>query len=272
MISLPENTRVISEMISDEYYKGYMGKWHLGNDIERQHGFNVWRSTEDSHGTGYSHKQLNNETSSYTEYLISKGHRPDINPQTEGHGSGFSLLGVESGQRVPTFSSNAHFDMPEEDQMASYLAQEACEFIDEHKERPFVLYVSTFEPHSPYHGPFMDQYDPETLPVGPAFLKKPESASLVNKVRADYFMKFMLEGADQSEDPYITNYAAPREDITTEIGWRTLRAHYMANVSLVDKMVGKINQAIKDAGSAAWHPAWQHGYCDWPRRRQCGRG
>ena len=43
MINLPEDTRVISEMISDEYYKGYMGKWHLGNDIERQRGFNVWR-------------------------------------------------------------------------------------------------------------------------------------------------------------------------------------------------------------------------------------
>ncbi|SVA71493.1 uncharacterized protein METZ01_LOCUS124347, partial [marine metagenome] len=190
----------------------------------------------------------NNETSTYTEYLISKGHRPDINPEGEGGQIGFSLLGVESGQRVPTFSSNAHFDMPEEDQMASYLAQEACEFIDEHKDRPFVLYVSTFEPHSPYHGPFMDQYDPGTLPVGPAFLKKPESASLVNKVRADYFMKFMLEGVDQTEDPYIMNYAAHREDITTEMGWRTLRAHYMANIGLVDKMVGKINQAIKDAG------------------------
>ncbi len=248
MINLPDDTKVISEMISDEYYKGYMGKWHLGNDIERQHGFNVWRSTEDSHGTGYSHTQLNNETSSYTQYLIAKGHRPDIDPRSRGYGSGFSLLGVESRQRVPTFSSSAHFDMPEEDQMASYLAQEACEFIDENKERPFVLYVSTFEPHSPYHGPFMDQYDPETLPVGPAFLKKPESASLVNKVRADYFMKFMLEGVDQTEDPYIMNYAAHREDITTEIGWKTLRAHYMANITLVDKMVGKINQAIKNAG------------------------
>ena len=76
MINLPAEVKVISEMISDEYYKGYMGKWHLGNDIERQHGFNVWKSSEDSHGTGYTHTQLNNETSSYTEYLIEKGHEP----------------------------------------------------------------------------------------------------------------------------------------------------------------------------------------------------
>jgi arylsulfatase len=138
--------------------------------------------------------------------------------------------------------------MPEEDQMASYLALEATNFIEENKDKPFVLYVSTFEPHSPYHGPFMDQYDPATLPVGPAFLKKPESASLVNRVRADYFMKFMLDGEDQTQDAYMMNYAAAREDVTTEEGWRQLRAHYMANITLVDNMVGTINQAIKDAG------------------------
>ena len=248
MINLPEDTKVISEMISDDHYKGYMGKWHLGNDIERQHGFNVWRSSEDGHGTGYTHAQLNNETSTYTEYLVSKGYTPDRKPAANAEGGGFSLLGRRSGIRTSTFSSDAHYDMPEEDQMASYLAQEACEFIDENKDRPFVLYVSTFEPHSPYHGPFMDQYDPETLPVGPAFLEKPESASMVNKVRADYFMKFMLDGEDQTKDPYMMNYAASREDVTTEIGWRTLRAHYMGNITLVDRMVGRINQAIKDAG------------------------
>ena len=201
MINLPEDTKVISEMISDDHYKGYMGKWHLGNDIERQHGFNVWKSVSGG-GTGQTtHSHLNNETSTNTQYLMSKGH-----------------------------------------------AKEACEFIDENKDRPFVLYVSTFEPHSPYHGLFMDQYDPETLPVGPAFLEKPDSASLVNKVRADYFMKFMLDGEDQTKDPYMMNYAASREDVTTEIGWRTLRAHYMGNITLVDRMVGRINQAIKDAG------------------------
>ncbi len=32
-IHLSEDTPVIAEMISDDYYKGYMGKWHLGNDL-----------------------------------------------------------------------------------------------------------------------------------------------------------------------------------------------------------------------------------------------
>ena len=40
-IPLPAGTPVISEMIDDGYFKGYMGKWHLGNDVQKQHGFDV---------------------------------------------------------------------------------------------------------------------------------------------------------------------------------------------------------------------------------------
>jgi arylsulfatase A-like enzyme len=96
----------------------------------------------------------------------------------------------------------------------------------------------------------MDMYNPATLPVGPAFLEKPETASLVNRVRANYFLQFMLDGVDQTQDDYMMRYAASREDVTTELGWRTLRAHYMANITLVDRMVGKITSALERAGVA----------------------
>ena len=45
-------------------------------------------------------------------------------------------------------------------------------------------------------------------------------------------------------------YAAAEEDLTTEIGWRTLRAHYLANITLVDRMVAKITGALDSAGVA----------------------
>ena len=230
-IHLPEDTPVIAEMMSDEYYKGYMGKWHLGNDLVPQHGFDVWVSVEDAHRSNRAEQRY--LVSDYNRYLVEHGYKPD------GHQGG-----------VDVFSSDAHYDMPEEHQMASFLGDRAAEFIDANSDRPFILYVSTFEPHSPYHGPFMDMYDPATLPVGPAFLQKPESASLVNRVRADYFMQFMLDGVDQTQDDYMMRYAAAREDVTTEIGWRTLRAHYMANISLVDGMVGKITSALERSGVA----------------------
>ena len=55
---------------------------------------------------------------------------------------------------------------------------------------------------------------------------------------------------DQTQDDYMMRYAAAREDVTTELGWRTLRAHYLANITLVDRMVGKITSALEDAGIA----------------------
>ena len=228
-IQLEESVPVIAEMLSGEYYKGYMGKWHLGNDLMPQHGFDVWISAEDSHR--YTKPEQRYLVSDYNKYLVEQGYRPDR---------------IRDG--VGVFSSDAHYNVPEEHQMASFLGDKAAEFIESNSDRPFALYVSTFEPHSPYHGPFMDMYDPATLPVGSGFLQKPESSSLVNRVRADYFLQFMLEGVDQTSDDYMMNYAAPREDVTTELGWRTLRAHYMANITLVDRMVGKITSALERTG------------------------
>ena len=147
------------------------------------------------------------------------------------------------------FSPDARARLPEEFQMASFLADRAEQFIAEHNDRPFVLYVSTFEPHSPYDGPFDAQYDPDVIPTGPAFLKRPEGAALVNKVRADYFMQY-LRGGSIAEDAYMSNTLAPGHDLSTEAGWRRLRAQYYGNVTLVDRMVGRINVALERAGVA----------------------
>ena len=39
-------------------------------------------------------------------------------------------------------------------------------------------------------------------------------------------------------------------DLSSEAGWRRLRANYMANITLVDDAVGRIVQAVEDAGVA----------------------
>ena len=40
--------------------------------------------------------------------------------------------------------------LPEDSQMAAFLSEKAEDFIERNKQAPFMLYVSTFEPHSPY--------------------------------------------------------------------------------------------------------------------------
>ena len=33
-----------------------MGKWHLGNDVQKQHGLDVWTTTEDTHREALPHE------------------------------------------------------------------------------------------------------------------------------------------------------------------------------------------------------------------------
>ena len=230
---LPQDVRTIAEMVSDEYVCAYFGKWHLGDDVIPQHGFGEWVSTEDGNRAENTRREYRTRLSDYHHHLVANGFTPDVE---------------SDGVRI--FSSERRYSLPEEFQMASFLGDRAASFIEANKSRPFVLYVSTFEPHSPYNGPFEGLYEPGDLPVGPAFLKRPEGASLLNRVRADYYMQYLGGAGDQTADPYMMNYAAAGEDVTTELGWRRLRAHYLANITLVDGMVGKINGALEAAGVA----------------------
>lgn len=228
-IELSTEVNSIAEMVSNEYTCGYFGKWHLGHGDTAQHGFDTWISTEDGYEGKFVRGGPISSRSDYHQHLVDNGFVPD---KTDG--------------KVDTFSHNYVVSFPEEYQMAPYLGDRAAEFIDTHKEDPFIMYVSCIEPHSPYIGPMQDTYDPEELPVGPTFLKKPENVSLLNRLKAEYYLQYLDHG-DPSKDQYMSTWAAVGEDVTTEAGWRRLRAHYYGTVSLVDKMVGKITSALERA-------------------------
>ncbi|MDP3062209.1 MAG: sulfatase-like hydrolase/transferase [Chloroflexota bacterium] len=232
MVLSPE-VRTIAEMVSDDYICGYLGKWHLGNDVIPQHGFDVWISAEDGHRAEYTKREYRSHLSDHYHFLVSRGFQPDEDV---------------AGARI--FSAWGRSQLPEDAQMPAFLAGKAEEFIEANKDRPFVLCVSTFEPHPPYNGPFNDMYDPTSLPVGPTFLKRPEGAALLNRVRADYYLQYLNTGLDPSNDRYVKLSAARGHDVTTEAGWRYLRACYLANVTLVDRMVGRIVAALEKAGVA----------------------
>ena len=73
-IPLPEDTPCFHELLDDQSYRtAYMGKWHLGDEIFPQHGFEEWVSMED----GY--------TSHYRPGRDRKGHR-HLRPHLRGVG------------------------------------------------------------------------------------------------------------------------------------------------------------------------------------------
>ena len=232
-MNLPPDKKSIAEMISEDYHTGWFGKWHLGDDVIRQHGFDEWVSTEDGHRPEYTKREYRGTMSDYHNHMVEHGFEPD----------------TTAADGTPMFSARKRASLPEEHQMASFLGCKAADFIDRNSDNPFMLYVSTFEPHPPYYGPLNDLYDPEELPVGPTFLKVPEGASMHNTVRARYCTQYLGQ-QDADVDPYLLSNAASGNDVTTEAGWRTLRARYFANITLVDRMVGTIIEALERNGVA----------------------
>ena len=221
--NLTPDVQTIAQMISDDYLCAYFGKWHLGDDLSAQHGFERWLSVEDGHDNdypNYHNKEHRFRKSDYFKFLESKGHTPE--GDYEGHKS---------------FTQPQRGYLPEEDAMATFLGNNAAEFIREQQDsdRPFILYVMMFEPHPPYNGPLNDLYNPDDLPVGPNFLEKPaDNFSLFSRIRANQYLDGDAEG----------------QQLKSESDWRALRARYYGNVTVMDRGVGKIMRALNETGQA----------------------
>ena len=56
--------------------RGSSAKWHLGNEVIRQHGFDEWVSIEDYYRTYYSDPKHLSVLSDYHRFLIGKGIEP----------------------------------------------------------------------------------------------------------------------------------------------------------------------------------------------------
>jgi len=224
-IALGPDTKTIAEMVSEDYIRAHFGKWHLGDDLVAQHGFEEWVSLEGAH----SLRQMSDgdELPDYYRYLRENGVAPPTSP------AGYEMWAPGA-------------ELAEELTPASFLGQEASRFIRGHAAaghgRPFMLYVTFFEPHPPYTGPLNAMYSPGEIEVGPAFLKRPQSGSLLNQLRADYYM-------DGNLNP-LGVAGGDIHDTTTEVGWRKLRAQYFANVTLMDRAVGRIMSSLEESGLA----------------------
>ena len=211
---LKDDIKSFAEMLPDNYRKAHFGKWHMGDDSVKQHGFDEWVSTEDDHRDKYTKPGL--PFSDHYHWMIENGYKPE----------GVSPLGE------PIFGLRQRNTFPPEYQMASFLADHSERFIRDNEKTPWLLVFSTFEPHPPMTGPYDGMYDPAELPVGAAFLKQPEGASLFNRARAEHYPAQTVDG----------------EDLSREYGWRKLRAQYFGNVKVIDDAVGRLLDVLEETG------------------------
>jgi arylsulfatase A-like enzyme len=212
-VPLRPDTPCLPEMLpKGEYVTGHFGKWHLGDELFAQHGFDEWVSVEDMYNQGFSEGRDPDTRSDYHAFLAASGVRPE-NGEVFGRGQAARL--------------------PEALGKPAFLARRASEFIRAHRDEPFVLYVNFLEPHMPYFGPRDDQYDPAQIPLPGNFDAKPGPAQpLKTRVFAEGYRQFGHSGLP----------------LRTPDEWRRLIANYWGLCSLVDTHVGTILGALEACG------------------------
>jgi arylsulfatase A-like enzyme len=212
-VPLPEEIPCLPEMIvPGRYATAYHGKWHLGDEVFCQHGFQEWRSIEDGYAPYYSPGRNRDARSTYHQWLVENGLEP---------------------QEGPTFSRGEAARLPEAYGKPAYLAQEASRYIREHRGEPFILYVNFLEPHMPFYGPRDDQYDPEEVVLPPNFEARPGEGQ---PLKTRLFERFY----------YMRGHSGM--PLRTEADWRRMIANYWGLNSLVDTHVGTILDTLADCG------------------------
>ncbi|MBD3347002.1 MAG: sulfatase-like hydrolase/transferase [Chitinivibrionales bacterium] len=204
-IPLSEDIPCLPEMIErGDYATAHFGKWHLGDEIFAQHGFEQWRSIEDHYSHYFSKGRDKNSHSSYHDFLLQNGFTPT------------------DGSR---FSRPEAARMPEQFGKPAYLAQEASSFIRQNSDHPFVLYVNFFEPHMPFFGPRDNQYDPASIPLPPNFDCPPaENQPLKTRLLQEHYLRYGHSGLP----------------LQTPDDWRKMIANYWGLCSLIDTHIGTI--------------------------------
>jgi arylsulfatase A-like enzyme len=147
---LTENNRTLTaqhktlpELLNDPAYRtGYFGKWHLGDEVFAQHGFEEWAAIEDGYRDYFSVGRDKTAKSSYHDWLIKLGHEPEA----DGY-----------------FSRQFTNRLPLEHAKPKFLEERAIDFLERHKAEPFVLYVNFLQPHTPNTGPLDTLYQPEDI-------------------------------------------------------------------------------------------------------------
>ncbi len=215
-IPLGADTKTLPELLGDaDYHTGYMGKWHLGDEVFPQHGFREWVSIEDGYREHFTAGRDRAARSSYYHFLAEHGYQPD--PASN------------------TFSRQFAVRRPLEHTKPAFLAREASRFLLANSGRPWLLHVNFLEPHMPFFGPWNDLHDETEAPVPANYPGYPVDGEpeLYRRSR----QRYLEEGFDG-------------HDLKTRQGWQRLNRNYAGLCSQVDMAIGRILWALESSGVA----------------------
>lgn len=225
-IPLRESDKCLPEFDQlDDYRSIWIGKWHLGDEVFRQHGFDEWISTEDGYRQFYSDERDQFAHSDYHDYLIEQGYEPDTVEE-----DGFEWFSREYVAK----------EIPEEYSKTAFMAEQAKRFLRKHSDEPFILHMMFLEPHQPYTGPRDDRYSADDIELPPNF----EHNGLEDQpVRIKFFREAVRRGdvtANSARD-WLSSPPKKRE-------WKELTSNYLGLVNQVDFYVGEVLEELKAQG------------------------
>lgn len=212
-VPLRPETPCLPELIDKgKYVTAHYGKWHLGDELYAQHGFQEWIGTEDGYNRWFAEGKDRNVRSDYHHFLIENGFTP------------------ENGK---SFSRGEAARLPEECGKPAFLAREASCFLRENRATPFILYVNFLEPHMPFFGPRDRQYDIDSIHL-PSNHENIPAETQPLKAR-------LLHG-------HYLRHGASDISLENEEGWRRLIANYWGLCSLIDTHIGTILDTLDECG------------------------
>ena len=230
-VPMPARQKMFTRTLADAGYDcGMIGKQHLHpcdnwqTEPRRDDGYRVF---EWAHGP--NHRALEND---YHRWLR-KTH-PDVFQQI------FPDKGAnentEYGNRARTGTPMCH--VKAEAHYSHWVAERAIDFINHPREdgESFCLVANFFDPHHPFGAPqeYRDKIDSDAIPE-----PNTRDGELQNKP---------LQQTAYSEKSY--SGTAPGFQEYTKEQIREIRAQYFAMIALIDDEVGRILQALDEAGLA----------------------
>ena len=131
----------------------------------------------------------------------------------------------------------------------TWCAEMALRFIDEPRDRPWLLSVNTFDPHPPFDPPaeYLAGYDPAALPP-PLFresdiARQPMFANIRQQAMRAVDPAGPMPAARAAHDQAARTYKPP-----DTFNGRTIKAAYYAMISLVDAQFGRILDHLQAQG------------------------
>lgn len=208
--ALPESTPVLPRLLRGHGYQtAAIGKMHFVPP-RADHGFDLLRIAEQD-GPGRNEDD-------YHAWLAEQGKEDRIDY--------WDQVDRKAAPRAYWNSFGAMTsNLPEALYSTTWIGDQAVRFISDTARAPFFLWVGFVKPHHPFDppAPWDKLYDPESLELPPGFaLPVPE------------------------EDARRGGFFDPRQ--MTEARFRRVLTHYYANISHVDKQVGRILATLTARG------------------------